>query len=130
MTVAVVCVALLGFLLFALGLNVSLARGRSGKGAGHSTDPADPLHKAVRAHANTAEFAPMVALLIFYLGTTGPATWVLWTMGATTACRYLIVVGILLSPNLDKAHPLRFVGALGTYVGGLALSLAALLTVA
>jgi uncharacterized membrane protein YecN with MAPEG domain len=129
MTVAVICTALLGVLLFALGLNVSLVRGRTQTGTGYSNEGADPLHKAVRAHGNTAEFAAMLAVLMLYLGTTEPAMWVIWAMAITTACRYLIVAGIFLSPTLDNAHPLRFVGALGTYLGGVVLSVAAALTV-
>ncbi len=42
-------------------------------------------------------------------------------MIVATACRYLLAAGVILSPTLDKPHPLRFVGALGTYVAGFAL---------
>ncbi|NJN51179.1 MAG: MAPEG family protein [Gammaproteobacteria bacterium] len=130
MTIAVVCVAVLGLLLFGLGLNVSLTRRKTQTGIGfNANDGADPLTKAVRAHGNTAEFAALLAVLMLYLGSTEPAAWVVWTMIITTACRVLIVVGIFASPTLDKAHPLRFAGAAGTYFGGLLLSIAALLTV-
>jgi hypothetical protein len=51
----------------------------------------------------------------------------LWTMILATLSRYTIALGILLSPTLAEAHPLRFAGALGTYVTGLALVVAALM---
>ena len=101
MTVAIACIGLLGLLLFGLGLAVSLTRGRTDTAAGYSSDPSDRLHKLVRAHGNTTEYAAILAVL-------------------------MLVAGILLSATLDKAHPLRFIGALGTYVAGIGLSTAVL----
>jgi len=128
MATAVTCMALLAILLFGLGLYVSITRGRVDKVGTVPDDPTDPLFKAVRAHGNTAEYVAMLGVLMLYLGERSPASWVLWTMIIVTVCRYLIVVGILISPTLDKPHPVRFVGALGTYVGGTLLAVAALLT--
>lgn len=128
METAILCTVLLGLLLFGLGLAVSLTRGNTNTVSGFNPDPTDWLYKMVRAHGNTAEFAPMVAVLLLFLGSRSPSTWVLWTMWIVTICRYLIVVGILASPTLAKAHPLRFIGALGTYVGGAALCVAAYLS--
>lgn len=129
MKIAVACSALLGLLLFVLGIYVSATRGRVGKVGAIPSDPSDPLFKAIRAHGNTAEYAPMLAVLMLYLGVHAPPTWILWTMIGVTACRYLIAIGILAGPTLDKPYPLRFVGALGTYVGGVILSIAALTTI-
>lgn len=126
MTTALICIALLGLLLFALGFGVSLTRGRTNTIAGSSGDPADPLHKLVRAHGNTAEYVAMLAILIFLVGSRSPATWALWCMGIATAGRYLIAAGLILSPTLEKPHPLRFVGALSTYLAGFALCAALL----
>jgi uncharacterized membrane protein YecN with MAPEG domain len=128
MTTALVCIALLGLLLFGLGFSVSLARGRTDTLVGSSDDPVDPLHKLVRAHGNTAEYAAMLAILIFLVGTRSPATWALWCMGIATACRYSLALGLILSPSLDGPHPLRFVGALGTYLAGFGLCAALLLS--
>jgi hypothetical protein len=50
-------------------------------------------------------------------------------MWIATVSRYLIAVGIIVSPTLDKPHPLRFVGALGTYLTGIVLSVLALLAI-
>lgn len=128
MTVAIVCTALLGLLLFVLGLSVSMARAGGTVARAYTADPADPLFKRRRAHANTSEYAPMLAVLMLLVGSRNPAAWVLWTMGLAVVSRYATAAGILLSPTLDKAHPLRFLGALGTYLTGVALSIAALLS--
>ncbi len=128
MNTAVVCTALLALLLFGLGFAVSTLRGQTKTNAGSSGDPADTLHKTIRAHGNTAEYAPMFAVLFLLVGSRSPATWALWCMGIATACRYLIAAGLILSPTLDKPYPLRFVGALGTYLTGFALCAALLLS--
>ncbi len=129
MATAVVCTGLLGVLLFALGFHVSATRGRTNKAGSIPDDPSDPLFKAIRAHGNTAEYAPTLGVLMLYLGVHSPAQWIQWTMIAVTACRYLIVIGILSSATLDRPHPIRFIGALGTYVGGMILAITMLLTV-
>ena len=126
MITSLVCIALLGLLVFGLGFAVSLTRGRTNTAAGSSGDPTDFLHKLVRAHGNTAEYAAMLAILIFLVGSRSPATWALWCMGMATASRYLIAVGLVLSPTLERPHPLRFLGALGTYLAGFALCVALL----
>ena len=128
MTVALTCIGLLGLLLFALGFAVSMTRGRSNVVVGHPDDPTDALHKIVRAHGNTAEYAAMLAILMLAVASQGPATWALWCMGLATLGRYLIAAGIVASPTLEKPHPLRFTGALLTYLGGLGLSVALLLS--
>ncbi len=124
MTVALTCIALLGVLLFGVGLAVSLTRGRTTTLIGHPADPADSLHKLVRAHGNTAEYAPLLAVLMLAVALNEPATWTLWCMGLATASRYVFAIGMIASPTLAKPHPLRFVGALGTYVTGLVLCVA------
>ncbi len=129
MVVAVICVGLLGLLLFGLGMGVSLTRQKNEQGIGHNEDPADPLHKIVRAHANTAEYAPMLSILMLYLGYVGVANWVLWVMGLVTLCRFLIAFGLIAGKTLAQPHPLRFVGALGTYLGGLVLAIMVLVSV-
>lgn len=130
MLLAVLCVSLLGALLFALGLLISMLRTESQAFFyGLPPDPRSFLTKAVRAHANTAEFAPMLSILIIYLGAhTGPS-WVTWAMLAATASRVLMVIGFLTCHTLEKIHPLKAIGAMGTYFSGLALCVAAAQTV-
>jgi uncharacterized membrane protein YecN with MAPEG domain len=121
MTTAIVCTALLGLLVFGLGLGVSLTRGQTGTNFGYNLDPTDRMYKMVRAHSNATEYAPMLAVLMLLIGGHNPATWVLWVMGIVTVCRYLHAAGMIFSPTLAQPHPLRFVGALGTYLSGLVL---------
>ena len=40
---------------------------------------------------------------------------------AATACRMLLVIGLVAFARMDRPNPVRFIGALGTYVAGLAL---------
>jgi len=49
-----------------------------------------------------------------------------WTFVAATVFGYLRAAGMLLSPSLGRPQPLRFIGALGNYLSGLALVVAAL----
>ena len=130
MTVAVICTAILGLLVFGLGFRVSIVRGQEEVLSGTPDDPANSLMKTVRAHGNTIEYAPMLAVLFLYLGSQSPSSWVVWTIIGVTAARVSMVIGLLASSTLDKPHPLRLIGAIGTYVGGAALSVAAILTVA
>jgi uncharacterized membrane protein YecN with MAPEG domain len=41
----------------------------------------------VRAHGNTAEYAPMLAVLFLFLGSRDPAARVLWTIAIATLSR-------------------------------------------
>ena len=119
--IAIACTAILGILLFGLGLLVSLLRGKYNVLIGHPSDPTHLLHKVTRAHGNTAEYAPFLAVLFLYLGAQQPGAWVLGLVGVATAARVLLVVGMLVCKTLERPHPIRFLGALGTYVAGLAL---------
>ena len=40
---------------------------------------------------------------------------------AATTCRMLLVIGLVAFARMDRPNPVRFIGALGTYVTGLAL---------
>jgi uncharacterized protein len=128
MNVAVFCAAELGLLVFGLGLCVSLLRGSTGTNIGYKVDPTDRLYKMVRAHANSTEYGPMLAILMLLLGSRGPGTWMMLTFVMATLCRYLHAAGMIMSSSLDRPQPLRFVGALGTYVTGLILVVAALVS--
>jgi uncharacterized membrane protein YecN with MAPEG domain len=124
--VAIWCVAALGFLLFGMGWPISGLRRQENRYFGFDADPTKPLYKLIRAHANTAEYAPFLAVLFLYLGAHNPARWVILTMVAATVCRYLFVVGVVAFPTMARPNPVRFVGAGGTYVCGLMLSYALL----
>ena len=121
MVIAVLCVTLLGFLVVGLGLVVSMTRGSTKTMYGYNIDPADRLYKAVRAHGNTTEYAPMLAVLILTLGMLNPEPWMMWCMGLVTLSRYVFVFGIVLPPSMAQPSKLRFIGSLGTYLFGMAL---------
>jgi uncharacterized membrane protein YecN with MAPEG domain len=127
MRTAVMCSALLGLLVFGLGLAVSLVRGSTRTNFGYSPDPADRLYKMVRAHGNATEYAPMMAVLILIVGSRQPAPWMIWAMSLATISRYMHAAGMILSPTLDRPQALRAAGAVGTYLTGFALVAAALL---
>ena len=128
MKTALVCIGLLALLIFALGLAVSLTRGSTKRSIGYSEDPADRLHKLCRAHANAAEYAPILGLLMLVLAMRDPALWLLWTMIFATVFRYMHAAGMIFMPTLARPNPLRFTGALGTYVCGIVLAGALLAT--
>lgn len=127
MSVSLICVALLALLVVGLGFRVSLARKKSNTSFGCELEPTDPLYKAIRAHGNTVEYVPTLALLIYILGTLPVASWVLWTMCLATFFRYVLAAGILFPATMAKSNRLRFVGALGTYLTGFVLIFALLL---
>ncbi|WP_233809036.1 MAPEG family protein [Paraburkholderia sp. HP33-1] len=121
--IALACVAVLGLLLFGLGLSVSMMRFRERTMSGCADDPDDLLHKLVRAHGNTAEYAPFLAVLFLFLGARSPSTLTVSLIVVATVCRCLHVVGLVAFPTMAKPNPLRFVGGLGTYGAGIALCL-------
>lgn len=129
MTIAIICTALLGVIVFGLGFAVSWMRGRLGVNFSYTPDPTDRLYRLVRAHGNATEYAPMLAVLILLVGSRDPSAWALWMMGIATLSRYLHALGLIIAPTLEKPEPLRFLGALGTYLCGLGLCVSAYLTV-
>lgn len=111
--------ALNAVLMFGLALNVGLRRG-----AQKQLQPGDMgdavLTRAIRAHANFAEYAPLVLLLLLAIALLeGPSLW-LHALGAGfTIGRVFHVFGMM-----GDKHPnaIRFIGNLTT---GLALLLGA-----
>lgn len=121
MTVGILCTALLGILLFGLGLYISILRQRTHCLVGHDSDPTDILHRAVRAHRNTAEYAPFLGLLFLWFATHPAPAWVSIVVVVATIARFLLVAGLLWGASLDKPNAARFLGGLLTYACGLAL---------
>src|SRR5436190_569690 len=128
MNVGIICTALRGFLLFGLGLHVSLQRRSNRRSIGYDATPLDPLHRAVRAHANTAEYAPFFAVLFLWYATKPAPTWILATIVLATVARFAIAGALLFGPTLNRPNPARLFGALFTYICGLALAVGLLVT--
>lgn len=123
-----VCAAVLVILYFVLALNVSLTRRSTKTGIGSGADPAGPMSKAVRAHGNAAEYVPIFVALFLYFLLSGAGGWIAWMAIIVTVCRVLHAMGMLMSKNFNSPpHPLRAIGALGTYIGGLAFGVALLI---
>ena len=125
MKTALLCIGLLALLIFVLGVAISATRNQSKKSVGYPDDPTSTLHKLCRAHANAAEYVPILGLLMFVVATRSePAAWVLWTMMLATASRYVHAVGMVAPRTLDRPNALRVLGAAGTYACGIALTAA------
>lgn len=124
MSIPLICISLLGFLCIGLGFAVSATRGKTNTTYASTVDPEDALYKIMRAHGNTIEYVPILALMIYILSLQTQASWVLWCMVLVTFFRYLFAAGMIFSATLAKPHPMRFIGALGTYLTGFALCIA------
>jgi uncharacterized membrane protein YecN with MAPEG domain len=127
MSTPLICIALLGFLVLGLGFAVSMTRARTNTMFGSTTDPEDLLYRMTRAHGNTIEYAPIIALLIYILSLSSQSDWVTWSMILATFFRYLFVVGIIAPKSMAQPNPMRFLGALGTYLAGFGLCAAVIL---
>jgi uncharacterized protein len=126
-TTLVICSAALVILTLLLGFWTSVTRGRTKTIAyGAATDPAGPMLKAQRAHGNASEYAALLVGLFVLTGFVyagrdlGMA--VTGLVIAITLARVLHAVGFLVCATLEKPHPLKAIGALVTYVGGIALA--------
>ena len=130
-TVAIVSIALLGILLFLLGANVTRHRAiRGDTGNQMPTDPADRMFIAQRAHGNAAEYVPTLIVLILVCASLSDGWWLQALAVAAVVSRSLHALGMLTSKTLASHGPVRDIGALGTYVTGVALGVTAIVAVA
>lgn len=128
-TITVVCIALLGILLFLLGANVTRNRAIRSTGNQLPTDPADPLLIAVRAHGNAAEYIPTMIVLLLVCSALSDSRLVDVLAVAAVVVRFTHALGMLRSSTLATHGPLRDIGAMGTYLVGVALGITAIVTV-
>lgn len=127
MSIPLLCIALLALLGIGLGFAVSMGRAKSQTMYGYPTEPDDSLYQLIRAHGNTMEYVPILALMIYILSLGPVAPWVMWCIVLVTVFRYLFVVGLIFPSTMAKPNVMRFVGALGTYLAGFGLCIALLL---
>ena len=127
MTTAIICTAVLAAMLFLLGANVSRMRGVTAKSGGSQmpTDPASPLLLAVRAHGNATEYVPTLIVLFLLVGARSPAVVAVPLIIGATIARVLHAGGLLTAGSLAKESPWRLIGAMGTYLFGVGLAVAA-----
>jgi uncharacterized protein len=129
-TLQIVCLALLGLLVFVLGANVTRHRAvRGATGNQQPTDPADRMLIAQRAHGNATEYVPTLAVLILVCATLSDGWWVDVLAVASVVSRYLHAFGMLTSKTLASHGPVRDAGAMGTYLTGIALAVTAVVAV-
>jgi uncharacterized membrane protein YecN with MAPEG domain len=128
-TTVVVCIALMGVLVFALGANVTrhrAMRGRTGEPQ-MPTDPADRLLIAQRAHGNATEYVPTLIGLLIVCSTLTDGWWLDALAVVATAARYAHAYGMLRATTLAAHGPVRDSGAMLTYLSGTALGVTAIL---
>jgi uncharacterized protein len=128
-TVPVVCIALMGIVLFALGANVSRHRTiRAGDGDQAPTDPADRLLIAQRAHGNAAEYVPTLAALIIVCASLTDGWWLSSLALAALVARVIHAYATLTAETMNAFIPLRTVGAYLTYLTGVLLGVTAVVS--
>lgn len=125
MSISIISISLLFILCIALAFNTSLSRSITGNYSGMESDENNLLYRSQRAHLNSVEYAPLLAMIFYILDQQIQSNWVLIAIISVTILRYIHAVGILFPRILGKATPLKFIGALGTYI----LSLLLILTI-
>ena len=130
MTTAILCTAILAAMVFVLGFNVSRMRGVTAKVGGSQmpTDPASPLLIAQRAHGNAVEYVPLLIVLFLLVGARSPALVAIPLIVGATLSRLAHAYGMVTATSLAAEGKLRFAGAIGTYVFGVALAVATAFT--
>ena len=131
MTTAIICTAILAAMIFLLGFNVSRVRGVTAKGGGFQlpSDPASPLLLAIRAHGNASEYVPTLIVLFLLVGARSPAIVAIPLIIGATLARVLHAWALLTAGTLARESAPRLIGAMGTYVFGVALAIAAAISI-
>ncbi|TDN62072.1 MAPEG family protein [Paraburkholderia sp. BL10I2N1] len=91
-SIALACTGVLGLLLFVLGLTITIVRSRVGLLSGYAPEPDRLLTKLVRAHGNTAEYAPFFAVIGGLPGVPLPLMRVQWSRNRLR-CHAITVAG-------------------------------------
>jgi uncharacterized protein len=127
MTTAIICSAILAALVFLLGANVSRMRGVTAKTGGSQmpTDPTSPLLIAIRAHGNATEYVPTLIILFLLVGYRLPAVVAVPLIVGATLSRLTHAIALLRSASMAAEVAPRLAGAMGTYVFGIGLAIAA-----
>jgi uncharacterized membrane protein YecN with MAPEG domain len=123
----IVCIALMGILIFVLGANVTRHRAMRGKSGEPQmpSDPADRLFIAQRAHGNATEYVPTLIGLLIVCSTLTDGWWLNTLAIVALAARSLHAVGVLTGKTMATHGPVRDAGAMFTYLSGIALGITA-----
>jgi uncharacterized membrane protein YecN with MAPEG domain len=124
----IICIALMGVLIFVLGANVTRHRALRGKSGETQmpSDPADRMFIAQRAHGNASEYVPTLIGLLIVCSVLTDGWWLNTLAIVATAARYVHAYGMLSSKTLASHGPVRDAGAMFTYASGIALGVTAL----
>ena len=124
--IVVICIALMGVLIFVLGANVTRHRAiRGDTGNQMPTDPADRMFIAQRAHGNASEYVPTLIGLLIVCSTLTDGWWLDTVAVVAAASRCLHAAGVLSSKTMATHGPVRDGGATLTYLAGIALAVTA-----
>lgn len=122
----IVCICLLGLLVFVLGGNVTRHRAQRGATGNQApTDPADRMFIAQRAHGNATEYVPTLIGLLIVCSVLTSGWWLNTLAVVAVAARYAHAIGMFRSTTLAAHGPLRDAGAALTYLTGIALAVTA-----
>jgi uncharacterized membrane protein YecN with MAPEG domain len=124
MNILVLCSGLLALLYAVLSVNVSLTRQRKQK---DSSITEAQLTKAIRAHGNASEYIPLFIASFLFLGISGSSPALAVVAVLATVSRLAHAAGMFRIANVSERHPLRYYGAIGTYVCLFAVAVAVLL---
>lgn len=113
MNTLLLCTAVLILMYAGLSFNVSRVRLKRRR---FPETPEAELNKAVRAHGNASEYLPLFALLFLYFNLTGPGLAAVALAIVATISRVAHCAGMFSVSDATQRHPLRFWGALGTYI--------------
>ncbi len=119
-----VCSASLVLLYAALSFNVSRMRLKRRK---FPEVTEAEVTKAVRAHGNAAEYVPLLVAIFLYMNSTQSSVYVVGVAVLATVSRFAHAAGMFRIASVTERHPLRFFGALGTYLCLFAMAFAQLL---
>ncbi|MEZ6932574.1 MAPEG family protein [Aeromonas sp. S16(2024)] len=84
MTILPVYAALLALLFVLLSVRTIRTRHSRGVALGHGEDPA--MLRAMRVHANFAEYVPLALLLIYFVEASSQTPWLVHLLGASLLC--------------------------------------------
>jgi uncharacterized membrane protein YecN with MAPEG domain len=127
--ITIISIALMGILIFVLGANVTRHRvQRADTGNQQPTDPADRMYIAQRAHGNASEYVPTLIGLLIVCSVLTDGWWLDALSVAAVTVRVLHAFGMLTTKTLASHGPVRDIGALGTYVVGIALGVTAIVS--
>ncbi len=113
MSIFLLAAAILVLIYAALSINVSRMRLRKRK---FPEVTEAELTKAIRAHGNASEYIPLFVALFLYLHSIQAGPLLAIVAVVATLSRILHAAGMFRVASITERHPLRFYGALGTYI--------------